>query len=239
MVNNNHETTKVVKAIPEPTLRRIPMYYQYLKTAEQRDQKFISCTEISEDLHLVPIQVRKDLAMAGAVGRPKVGYSVKQLLRDLEEFLGWHNNLDAFLVGTGSLGSAILGYSGFIEYGLNIIAGFDQDPDKVGTEIHGKTIFPMEKLPDLLRRMQVKIGILTVPAEAAQALADEMIAAGVKGIWNFSPVKIKAAPGVIVQNENLAASLAVLSKKISLADEGGRQRKQTKSQTLEEEGECS
>ncbi len=210
-----------IKAIPEPTLRRLPIYHQYLKRMHgERHVDYISCTQIGNDLNILPIQVRKDLQVADAVGKPKLGYSVTELIETIEDFLGWNNTTDAYLVGVGHLGTALLGYHGFRDYGLNIIAAFDIDGSKVGTEIGGKKVFDVAKLPDMIRRMSIKIGILTVPAHSAQEQADVMVKAGIHAIWNFSPVKISAPPDVIVQHENLASSLGVLSKKLALALKG-------------------
>lgn len=208
----------VLKPIPEPTLRRLPIYYQYLKKMHDDGQlKSISCTKIGNDLNILPIQVRKDLAITDAVGKPKLGYGVEELIGTIEDFLGWNNTTEAYLVGAGNLGAALLGYQGFREYGLDIIAAFDADENKVGTEIRGKKIIHVKKLPDMIRRMGIKIGILTVPAYCAQELADNMVSAGIQAIWNFSPVKVIVPPNVIIQHENLASSLAVLSKKLAVA----------------------
>ena len=125
-----------LKPIPEPTLRRLPIYYQYLKRVhEEKRTDYISCTQIGNALNVQPIQVRKDLQIADAVGKPKTGYSVPELIDTIEEFLGWNNTTDAYLVGVGNLGSALLGYQGFREYGLNVIAAFDNDEKKIGKEI--------------------------------------------------------------------------------------------------------
>ena len=210
---NQIETTK---PIPEPTLRRLPLYYQYLKRIRgEGGADYVSCTRIGNDLNILPIKVRKDLAITDAVGKPKLGYDITELITVIEDFLGWRNTSEAYLVGVGNLGAALLGYQGFRECGLDIIAAFDGDKEKVGTEIQGKKVIDVKKLPDMIRRMGIKIGILTVPAYAAQELADIMIKAGIHAIWNFSPVKVIAPPEVIIQNENLAASLVVLSKKLA------------------------
>lgn len=216
-MNIDEKRVQPTKPIPEPTLRRLPVYYQYLKKMhDEKQADYISCTKIGNDLNMLPIQVRKDLAITDAVGRPKLGYSVAELVDTIEEFLGWNNTTDAYLVGAGNLGAALLGYQGFREYGLNIIAAFDADESKVGTEICGKKVFHVKKLSDMIRRMGIKIGVLTVPAYAAQELADTMVQAGIQAIWNFSPVKVIAPAGIIVQHENLASSLVVLSKKLAL-----------------------
>jgi redox-sensing transcriptional repressor len=218
MNGSEGKTRQTPKAIPEPTLRRLPLYYQYLKKMQtEKHADFISCTQIGNDLNILPIQVRKDLEITEASGKPKLGYGVKELIDSIEDFLGWNNTTDAYLVGVGNLGSALLGYQGFKEYGLNIIAAFDKDPEKLGTEIKGKRILDVEKLSDMIRRMGIKIGILAVPAASAQELADVMVGAGIHAIWNFSPVKIIVPQSIIVQHENLASSLVVLSKKLALA----------------------
>lgn len=220
----NEKTKQTTKAIPEPTLRRLPLYYQYLKKVQtEKKSEYISCTQIGNELSILPIQVRKDLEIAEASGKPKLGYSVKGLLENIEDFLGWNNTTDAYIVGVGNLGSALLGYQGFKEYGLNIIAVFDADESKTGKTIHGRMIFPVEKLPEMIKRMGIKIGILTVPAHSAQELTNMMVGAGIRAIWNFSPVKIMVSQGVIVQHENLASSLVVLSKKLAMSLKTKRQ----------------
>jgi redox-sensing transcriptional repressor len=222
MAENDEKGTERIKPIPEPTLRRLPVYYQYLKRKyEEKGFDYISCTRIGSDLNVVPIQVRKDLQIADAVGKPKLGYNVKELIGTIEAFLGWNNTTEALLVGAGNLGSALLGYQGFREYGLDIIAAFDVDEKKVGTKVAGRSILHVSKLPDMIRRMSVKIGVLTVPAAYAQEQADTMVKAGIRAIWNFSPMKISVPPHIIVQHENLASSLVVLSKKLTLALKAG------------------
>lgn len=221
----NGKVKPALKAIPEPTLRRLPVYYQYLKKfQEERKSEYVSCTQIGGELNILPIQVRKDLEVAEATGKPKLGYLVKELLSNIENFMGWNNTTDAYLVGVGNLGSALLGYRGFKEYGLNIVAAFDADESKTGKEIHGKVVFPVNKLPEMIRRMGIRIGVLTVPAPCAQELTDMMVAAGVRGLWNFSPVKVRVPPEIIVQHENLASSLVVLSKKLAMSLNAERER---------------
>ncbi|MCX7965977.1 MAG: redox-sensing transcriptional repressor Rex [Syntrophorhabdaceae bacterium] len=206
-----------IKPIPEPTLRRLPVYYQYLKKIHnERKVDFISATQIGNELKIIPIQVRKDLEITEITGRPKLGYNVTELIKRIEDFLGWNNVTDAFLVGAGNLGSALLGYNGFKEYGLNIVAGFDDDENKVGREIGGKMIFHVDRLPEMIRRMGIKIGILTVPAAYAQDVANTMIKAGIRAIWNFTHIKLNVPANIIVQHENLAASLVVLSKRLEI-----------------------
>jgi redox-sensing transcriptional repressor len=194
-----------------PTVRRLPSYLHLLRQLNSKGLEFVSGTFIANELNLEPIQVRKDLEITGITGKPGVGFAVVELIRAIEEFLGWHNNTDTFLVGAGSLGTALLGYEGFKHYGLNIVAVFDSDPVKIGKFIHGHEVFDLGCLGALAERMQVHIGIVTVPAHAAQAVADVLVQADIRGIWNFSPQKLNVPEYVVVQNEDLSAGLAVLS----------------------------
>jgi redox-sensing transcriptional repressor len=159
------------------------------------------------------------LAATGIIGKPKVGYAVPALIDSIETYLGWKNVTDAFVIGAGHLGGALLGYDGFKAYGLNILSAFDTDPAKIGTTIYGKDVLPMDKLPDLVARMHVGIGILTVRAASAQEAANITVMAGIKAIWNFTQIKLQVAPSVIVENMDLSASLAVLSRKLAERDE--------------------
>lgn len=204
-----------IRSIPEPTLRRLPVYYQYVKN-HKAHEAHVSCTQIAEALNQKPIQVRKDLEIAGAIGKPRLGYPVDELIDILEQFLGYRRVDDAFLIGAGHLGLALLGYEGFKERGLNIVAAFDTDPEKVGKRFHGKEILHIDKFAKLVERMKIPIGILTVPAHEAQKIADMMVASGIKAIWNFAPVHIHVPEEIIVQHENLASSLVVLSKKLAM-----------------------
>lgn len=205
------------KSVPEPTLRRLPLYHRYLKGVQEHGSEYISCTAIGLELKLDPTQVRKDLEATGAVGRPKVGYPLMPLMQAIEAFLGWNNTNEAFLVGAGSMGAALLGYRKFEECGLKIVAAFDADPAKIGTQIHDKPVLPMDKLANLAMRMHILIGIITVPAPAAQGVADQMVEGGIRAIWNFAPIRLRMPEGVIVHNEDLYCSLASLSQKLAKA----------------------
>lgn len=204
-----------IKIAPEPTLRRLPLYHHYLRSMFEHGREVISCTHIGNDLRLDPTQVRKDLAVTGIRGRPKVGYQIPILLAAIEEFLGWNNLADAFLVGAGNLGAALVGYEGFKRYGLNIVAVFDDDPRKIGSFLGDKEVLPLRKLSNLARRMKVHLGVLTVPAPCAQEITNLMVEGGIHGIWNFAPVTLTVPGDVVVQNENLASGLAVLAKKLA------------------------
>lgn len=206
-------TNNAIHGIPEPTLRRLPAYCQVLRRIG--DREYVSCTQIGRELHLDPTQVRKDLALAGANGRPKVGYPVAELFQTIETFLGWNNAQDAILVGAGHLGTALLGYKPFEKYGVKIIAAFDTAPEKHGQKIHDVAVFPLKKLPNLLDRIKVHIGILTVPAQEAQTVCNLMTDNGILAIWNFAPIALAVPDGVIVQQENLFSSMGILSSKLA------------------------
>jgi len=204
----------IKKVVPEPTLKRLPLYHRFLKEWAEAGHETVSCTDIGQSLNLDPTQVRKDLEWVGAVGRPRIGYGVATLAAELETFLGWNNVNEAYLVGAGSMGSALLGYRKFEQYGLKIVAAFDMDPSKIGTRIHGKHVLALEKLPQLAQRMHILIGIITVPAMEAQAVADLMVAGGIRAIWNFAPIRLHAPDHVIIHDEDLYCSLASLSQKL-------------------------
>lgn len=202
------------RIVSEPTLKRLPLYHRFLKDWQASGHETVSCTDIGMALGLEPTQVRKDLESAGAVGRPRVGYGVANLTDDLEQFLGWKNVNDAFLVGAGSMGSALMGYHKFEQCGLKIVAAFDSDPEKLGGLIHGKHVLALDKLPNLAERMHILIGIITVPATGAQMVAELMVAGGIRAIWNFAPVRLRVPEDVIVHNEDLYCLLAALSQKL-------------------------
>ena len=201
--------------MPEPTLKRLPLYHRFVKAWEQDGRASVSCTDIGGALDLDPTQVRKDLEAAGIQGRPRIGYGVASVIDGIASFLGWTNRNEAFLVGAGSLGSALLGYRKFEECGLRIVAAFDADPAKVGQRIHGKPVLPLNQLRGLAERRRVLIGIITVPAPPAQAVADQLVAGGIRAIWNFAPVQLRVPPTVLVHNEDLYCSLASLSQKLA------------------------
>ena len=203
-----------ITTVPEPTLRRLPRYLQVLKKMERSGITDVSSTGIANELRINSILVRKDIECTGIVGRPKTGYTVTDLIAAIETFLNWDNLTDAFLVGVGHLGSAILGYQNFKQYGVNIIAAFDLDDEKVGREIHGNEVLPMEKLLDLCSRMHIHIGVITVPVESAQLVADLMVQGGITAIWNFAPTELQVPNGIIVENTPFSQSLAVLSHKL-------------------------
>ena len=198
------------KKISKSVLKRLPGYHAYLKTLQNSESPYISATAIANALDMGEVQVRKDLAMVSDGGRPKVGYIREHLIEDIEQFLGYDNTTDAILVGAGRLGQALLGYNGFDEYGLNILAGFDKSPDVEVTD-NGKPIYPMDRLEDFCRTNKVLMAIITTPDRAAQEVCDQLISCGIQAIWSFASVHLEVPDGVKVHNENMATSLAILS----------------------------
>lgn len=198
-----------------PTIRRLPGYLTVLRQMDTTTKETVSSTYIADKLKIDSIQVRKDLAVTGIEGRTKVGYQITDLIDAIERYLGWDSNKQAVLVGVGHLGSALLGYPGFMKYGLQIAAAFDASPNVIGSAVHGQIVHSMEQLPDIVQSMNVIMGILTVPAEFAQSATDTLISSGISAIWNFSPVTLEVPEGVVVQNEDLSSGLAVLSVRSS------------------------
>lgn len=204
------------KAISKQTLQRLPLYLSYLKTIDcKNSQQYISATGIADALGLNDVQVRKDLSMVSSRGRPKVGYIAKDLIEDIERYLGYNSQVEAIIVGVGNLGRALISYAGFKDYGLNIVAGFDSSESVCGMTVSGRKIYDMSKIGEICREMNVKIAIITVPSSYAQEVCNILVESGILAIWNFAPTLLKTPPGVLVQNENMASSLAVLSKHLA------------------------
>ena len=198
------------KEISKSVLKRLPGYLNYLKSIQEPTSPYISATALANALGMGEVQVRKDLAMVSNGGRPKIGYPRDQLIEDIEQFLGYDNTTDAVLIGAGKLGQALLGYGGFDAYGLNILAAFDVNPTADKTD-EGKPIYPMARLEAFLRSHKVLMGIITVPVDYAQEVCNQLIANGIKAVWNFAPTHLDVPANILVQNENMATSLAVLS----------------------------
>ncbi len=193
-----------------PSIRRLPSYLNIIRQSRDEGNEYISGTVIAQELHLEPIQVRKDLAITGIVGKPKKGYPVVALMAAIERFLGWDHVQEAVLIGAGNLGTALSGYPEFQYHGLKICAAFDQDPAKVGKTIHGVPIYPIDGLGDKIAALGARIAILTVPSAHAQTVADSLVAAGITAIWNFTNVKLKVPDEVVVQKEDLTSGYAML-----------------------------
>ncbi len=198
------------KEISKSVLKRLPGYLSYLRGIPEDASPYISATALANALGMGEVQVRKDLAAVSDGGRPKIGYLRETLIEDISQFLGYDNTTDAILVGAGRLGRALLGYSGFDAYGLNILAAFDAA--SVSDQSEGeKPIYSIDQMESFCRSRKVLMGIITVPAQYAQEVCDQLIRCGIKAIWNFAPIHLDVPGNILVQNENMATSLAVLS----------------------------
>ena len=197
--------------ISKAAFLRFPAYLRYLKAEEAAGVGYVSSSEIAEDMHLSAVCVRKDLALvASEPGKPRLGFAVGKLIGDLERALGYHLKTHACVVGAGRLGRAFLVYDGFEHYGIDVVAAFDISPAQVGA-LRGKPIYPMERLKEITERENVRLGILTVPGDAAQQACDAMVEAGITAILSFAPAYVRVPEGVTLRCEDLAATLASLS----------------------------
>ncbi len=202
--------------VTESTLSRLPLYYSLVSRLQTEGVSYVSSALIAQHLNLNSVLVRKDLARVSTVeGKPRTGFEVTQLLKDMTNYLGYNKLDEAILVGVGSMGRILLTNSKFEKFGLNIVVGFDKDPYLCGLQLEGKHILPMEKMESLVQRMGIRIGIITVPDDQAQDVCDQMVKCGIKAIWNFAFVPLKVPENVLVKNENLPSSLAVLSHQLA------------------------
>lgn len=198
------------KEISKAVLKRLPGYLAYLKALPQDASAHISATTLANALGMGEVQVRKDLAAVSDGGRPKVGYLREALIDDIEQFLGYDNSTDAVLVGAGKLGQALCDYSGFGAYGLHILAAFDIMPS-ISFTGKGIPVHYMHQLEEFCRTNKVRMAIITVPDAQAQQVCNRLIDCGIRAIWNFAPVHLEVPAHILVQNEDMATSLAVLS----------------------------
>ncbi len=205
------DSASQLSVISKQTLKRLPDYLNYLNSINKDDSDYISAPTIAKAMRLNDVQVRKDLAsVCTSAGKPKKGFLISELIKSISSFLGYGNANEAVLVGTGQLGRALLSYNGFEDYGMKIVAAFDKLP--VSSTINNKPVLTMDKLEDLCHRMHIHIGIITVPGPAAQEVCDRLVQSGILAVWNFAPVHLKVPEHILVQNENMAVSLAFLSK---------------------------
>ena len=199
----------------EQALKRLPRYLLYLKELQQQGDVFVTAPVVARQLGLNEVQVRKELSvMSTAPGKPRTGFPISDLIDNMETYLGYRNVDDAVLVGVGSLGHALLGNPGFDHCGVHIVAAFDRNDALDGLTIHEKPIFSVRRMVDLCRRMHIRIGIITVSPDQAQIVCDQLVSAGILAIWNFAPVQLRVPEHVIVRNEDLSSSLAMLAHQL-------------------------
>lgn len=215
---DNHlmvESSSYQRNIPEPALRRLPWYLAYVKLLKNQGESYVSSTQIAKKINVSPTQIAKDLSYVNISGKTRVGYEIDQLIDVLEEFLGFRSSHKAVLFGVGSLGAALLSDSGLEQYGLKILAGFDIKDDIVNTKINNIPVYHADEFIERNRKtIKAEIGVLTVPADIAQQTADYLIEGGVRGIWNFTPFRIRVPEGVVLQNTSIYAHLAVMFNRL-------------------------
>ncbi len=196
------------------TVGRLPLYLQYLRRLPV-GIRMVSAAAIARELDLGEVQVRKDLCAVCGKGKPRIGYETAVLIASIERALGSGSTCEAVIVGAGRLGTALLGFGGFSEYGITILRAFDSAPEKCSSP----KVLPVENLPEYCALHQVEIGILTVPPDAAQQTAELLVRSGVRAIWCFAPVKLRLGPDIAVHYENLALSLAHLHQRVKALSE--------------------
>lgn len=200
--------------IPEPVLRRLPWYLAYVNMLHDKNVETVSSTKISRELNVDASQIAKDLSFLNIKGKTRIGYDVVSLEEELSDFLGFTRSHNAVIFGVGSLGAALMQDSGLSNYGLNVVAGFDINKKIIGSNIGGVPVYNIEELDIRCRRLKAEIGIITVPVDHAQDAADMLISAGVKGLWNFTPVRIRVADGIVIANTSIYAHLAVMYNRL-------------------------
>lgn len=202
--------------LPEPTLRRMPWYLAYIEILRSTGVKTVSTTRISRALNVEGSQIAKDMSFLGVKGKTRIGYDIETLATALRSMLGFSSEHRAIIVGVGSLGGALLHDKGLAKYGLNIVAGFDIDPTLTDTQVCGVPVYPLSRMEEVRRDTGAEIGILTVPARKAQDMADAMVSTGVKAIWNFTPYRVRVAPGIVMANTSIYAHLALIYNRLNM-----------------------
>jgi redox-sensing transcriptional repressor len=211
---SNFRTKNQKEGIPYATIKRLPVYYRFLNDLVKKEVERVSSRELAVKMGINPSQLRQDLSYFGSFGQQGYGYRVHDLLQEIGKILGLNQQLKMVLTGAGHLGMALANYDSFIRRGFIITAIFDNNPEIIGDNINGIFIQSIKALHDYLRANIIDVGIITTPAEPAQEIADQLIADGVKGIWNFAPVSLKIPEGVIVENVHISESLFLLSFKL-------------------------
>jgi redox-sensing transcriptional repressor len=216
--------SKLPTTYPLPTIRRLPHYLRYMRGLQRRGLVAVPGTTVARYLNIDSTQVRKDLACIGLAGKPRIGFDLAESIDVIEDFLGWGNTSDVFLVGTGNLGRALISFDGFSDRGVQIIAAFDSDGIQPGTRYKSVPVYPVSKCADLVSRLKVSIAFLCVPAPEAQKTAAMLGAAGITAIWNFTPVKLDVSDSIIVEDVNMCSSLALLTSRLTSNNNSGERR---------------
>lgn len=209
------EEIKTIQKVPEPTLRRLPWYLAFVKLLKGQGETVVSSTQISKEINVDASQVAKDLSFLNITGKTRVGYEIDDLIEALDGFLGFTTSHKAFLFGVGSLGAALLQDSGLKQYGLDIVAGFDVRRELEGKTINGIPVFHLDSFLEKQQEIRATIGVITVPVDKAQEVADQIIAGGIQGLWNFTPFRIRVPEHIVVQNTSMYAHLAVMFNRLN------------------------
>ncbi|HEV8603848.1 MAG TPA: redox-sensing transcriptional repressor Rex [Tepidisphaeraceae bacterium] len=201
--------------IPNPAVRRLSLYLRQLEAFQRKDRRTISSKQLGESLGLTDAQVRKDLAYFGQFGHPGIGYRVEDLIAQVRKILGTDKTWNVLLVGAGNLGRALMAYKGFEKKGFRLAAVFDADPAKIGKKQGPFPILPLSELTPTIQKNNIRLGIMAVPADHAQDVADQLVSAGLRGILNFAPVSITVPPDVALTAVDLAVQLEQLSFQVN------------------------
>ncbi len=199
---------------PDTVINRLTLYHCILTDYIKNNVENITSSAIAGLLKIDDSQVRKDISLLKNTGKSRVGYNVLELKNSIEKTLGFERPKNAFIVGAGNLGMALANYNNFADYGLNVVALFDNDTKKIGGKIKEKQIYDIEKLPELAEELSIEMAILTVPMNSAQKIADFLVESNIKYIWNFSPTVLVVPKEVEVWNENLMGNFLQFSYKI-------------------------
>ena len=211
------------KLLNIPAIRRMPTYLHKLLKMQAEGKVSVSSTELAEYMKIELIVVRKDISLTGISGQRRVGYNVNELIKYIRNYLGWEQTIPAVLIGAGSLGTALLGYNDFELYGFRIEQVFDSSKEKIGQDIYGRTVRDINTMAECFAANPPEIAVLCVSNTSAQAVADKLVALGVKYIWNFANVSLKVPPDVVVQREVIAGGLAMLSVRRKLSHDKSKE----------------
>lgn len=215
-MNDNKNNQRAI--LPEPTLRRLPWYLAYVRLLDNLHVENVSSTQISKELNVDASQIAKDLSFLNIKGKTRIGYDVHMLVKELADFLGFKKKHNAVVIGAGSLGAALMQDKGLSQYGLNIVAGFDVNPDIIGTQLGDIPVYDMAQLKERQQELEAHIAILTVPVEHSQEAANLAIECGLKALWNFTPFRIKAPADIVIANTSIYAHLAIIYNRMAFME---------------------
>ncbi|MFD0867820.1 Redox-sensing transcriptional repressor rex [Chlamydia abortus] len=205
--------------ISEAVVRRLPIYLRFLNELNRMNVTTVSSQDLGSKLDLNPAQIRKDLAYFGEFGKKGIGYDVKYLIEKIRQILKLDQRIQVALVGAGNLGRALCNYNAYLQDNMKIVAVFDAEKSKIGQNMNNLTVLPMSELTDTIRELQIRIGIITVPASEAQNVADRFVEAGIEAILNFAPVIIKVPPHIRVHHADFTTDLQSLAYYLNKEEE--------------------